>query len=60
MKPRRSVHVGLPDDTYQYLKRLAHEQRKPQSYVARELMEARIFQLMDAEETETLKKVSRR
>ncbi len=57
------VHVHFPPDTFARIKQIALENRRSQSYVARELVEKSLMDmraLADAEETETLKKVSRR
>ncbi len=50
MKPVSMVlHVRLPPDTFARIKQLAIEDRRPQSFVARELIEARLFQIFDAD-----------
>jgi predicted transcriptional regulator len=37
--PRTVLHVSLPDDTFQRIKQIATDERRPQSYIARELIE---------------------
>ncbi len=60
MKPRRSIHVGLPDDTYQRIKHIARDQQKPQSYVARELIEKSLLELRALEDAGALARGSQR
>ncbi len=57
------VHVHLPPDTFARVKQLAADDKRSQSYISRELIEKSLMDMRaieDAEETETLKKGSRR
>ncbi len=59
MKPVRTVlHVSLPDDTFQRIKQIAETERRPQSYVARELIEKSLFEMQAVEDAP--KKATRR
>lgn len=42
MPARTVLHISLPDDTIQRIKQIAQDEKRSQSYVARDLIEAQL------------------
>jgi predicted DNA-binding protein len=51
MKPQTpTIHVRLPHDTFARIQQLALENKRPKSYMARELIEKSLAELRDLED----------